>query len=108
VDATMRLRVSLASAGFAVALMFAPSAHAQAESSPDHFTESGVEIGPGGQVATATHASRASVATAQAHTQSAKPATAQANHANPAAQPVQVAMTVADKNRPVVAGTPKQ
>ena len=103
-NAMMKVRVSLASFGFAVALMFAPSAHAQAESSPDHFTETGVEIGPGGQVAV-THAS---ASTAQTHTQAAKPATAQANHSNTGAQPVQVAMAVADKNRAAVATAPKQ
>jgi len=100
----MKLRVSLASLGFGVALMFAPAAHAQAESSPDHFTETGVEVGPGGTV----HQQAAQAHTSTAKTTAAKPAVAQAKHEHASVQPVQVAMAVPNKHRPVIAAAQKQ
>jgi hypothetical protein len=99
-NGTMKLRVSLASLGFGVALLFAPSAYAQAESIPDHFTETGVEMGPGGSMpqnvarpATTKQASKP------------KPAAVTAAQTGSSAAPVHVA--VVDKNRAVVAPTSK-
>ena len=95
-----KLRVCVMSVGFGVALMFAPSAHAQAESSPDHFTETGVEIGPGGNVPQyGAHASAK---------QQAKPVTHAAAPARSTAAPVHVAMVVADKKRPAVVTSQKR
>jgi hypothetical protein len=91
------------SLGFGVGLLFAPSAHAQAESSPDHFTETGVEVGPGGNSA-ATVAHSAVLKPAQ----TAKPAVAKSAAAKSNAAPVQVAVAVADRNRPAVTPAPKR
>lgn len=98
-----RFRVCLVGLGFGVVLMFAPSAHAQAESSPDHFTETGVEIGPGGSMAQSSpHAAtlnRTQKAPGVAHAQApAKTSTAQ----------VTVAAAVADKNRRLAPAAPKK
>jgi len=95
-----KLRVSLASLGFGVALLFAPSAHAQAESIPDHFTETGVEIGPGGSVAQAV--ARPAV---MKQASKPKPAALTAAQTGSSAAPVQVA--VVDKNRAALAPTQK-
>jgi hypothetical protein len=100
-----KVRVSLLGLGFGVALLVAPSAFAQAESNPDHFTETGVEVGPGGNTAISSpHA-----AVQKPAQKSAKSAVAPAAVAerSPAA-PVHVALAVADKNRPAVASAPKR
>ena len=95
-----KVRVSLLSFGFGVALLFAPSAHAQAETVPDHFTETGVEVGPGGSVTqSASHASAP---------KQAKPVAHPAVQASTSAAPVHVAAAVADRNRAAVAPNPKQ
>ena len=96
-----KVRVSLLSFGFGVALLFAPSAHAQAESTPDHFTEVGVEIGPGGNTTqTAAHAAVPKQA------KNAKTVAVPAANAHPSATPALVA--VADKKRSSVTPAPKR
>ena len=104
-NAITKVRVSLLGLGFGVALLLAPSAFAQAESNPDHFTESGVEVGPGGNTALPT--SHASVQKPAQKSAKSVVATAPVAQKSPAA-PVHVAVAVADKNRPAVATTPKR
>jgi hypothetical protein len=99
VSGMMKLRVSVLTLGFGVALLFAPSARAQ-ETCPDHFTETGVEPGcPGTHVA--AHATEAKP------TKNAKPA-ASADHQNRSAAPVNVAVAVVDKKQPAVTPAPKR
>lgn len=101
VNGIMKLRVSLLSLGFGAVLALAPSAHAQAESNPDHFTETGVESASGGYTAQS-----ATNAVAPARAKNSKPAVSVA-HADVPAAPVHVAVAVADKNRPALRNTPK-
>jgi hypothetical protein len=102
VNVITKVRVSLLGLVFGAALVFAPSAHAQAESNPDHFTETGVEVGPGGNVMPAAHASTANRA------KNVKPVAHAAAQTNSSATPVHVAMAVADKNRSAVPTEPKR
>jgi hypothetical protein len=98
-----KVLVSLFGLAFGVALLFAPSAHAQAESNPDHFTATGYELGPGGSsTQSAEHAS------APKQAKNVKPVAQPAAQASSSAAPVHVAMAVADKNRPAIAPNPKQ
>ncbi|HUK52772.1 MAG TPA: hypothetical protein VL099_05720 [Candidatus Binatia bacterium] len=99
----MKVRLSLVSFGFGLALALAPAAHAQAESSPDHFTETGVEVGPGGTVSQS-----ASHSVAPKTAQHAKSAAAPVARENSSAAPVHVAVAVADKNRPAPVRAPKR
>jgi len=98
-----KLRVCLAGLGLGVALLIAPAAHAQAETNPDHFTETGVEVGPGGSVAQ-SH-SNAAVTKRGQKEQKAVHANASAK---PAAQRLTVAAAVADKSRRPAAVEPKR
>ena len=100
-NAHTKIRVSLAGLGFGLAMLFAPSVHAQAESIPDHFTETGVEIGPGGSVAPS--AARSSVSR---QVKKAAPVATSVASANTTAPPVHVA--VADKNRLAIPAAPKR
>lgn len=102
-DGMTKFRVCLVGLGFGMALLIAPAAHAQADSNPDHFTETGVEIGPGGSaVQSSSHV------TAAKHAQKAQKS-AQANaSAKSSAAHVTVATVVADKNRRPVAVEPKR
>jgi hypothetical protein len=100
-----KVRVSLLGLGFGVALLFAPSAFAQAESNPDHFTETGVEVGPGGNTALSSpHAAVQKPAQMSANSVVVPAAVAERS---PKAT-VHVAVAVADKNRPAVAAAPKR
>lgn len=104
-NASMKARVYLFGFGLGAALLVAPSAFAQADASPDHFSETSVEAGPGG-----TKGQAAAQPVASSHAQkSAKPAVAQAAApASHSAAPVHVAVAVADRNRPAIVHTPKQ
>jgi hypothetical protein len=85
-----------------MALAFAPAVYAQAESNPDHFTETGVEVGPGGY---AMQSGRQAAAQKQA--KNVKRAEVAAVPSNSGA-PVHVALAVADKNRPAAVRAPKR
>ena len=95
----MKVRLSFLSLGFGVALLFAPSAHAQAETNPDHFTETGVEL-DGNVTRTAVHTA--------ALREAKKPEVASAAQQHSAAAPVHVALAVADRNRPAINPAPKR
>lgn len=103
VNGMTKLRVCLVGLGFGVALLIAPAAHAQAESSPDHFTETGVEIGPGGSV---TQSSSHVTASKRAQ-KTQKAAQAEASAKSSAAH-VTVAAAVADRNRRLTPAEPKR
>jgi len=94
-----KVRVSFLGLGFGMALLLAPSAHAQ-EFCPDHFTETGVEPGCAAR----------NIAQPTAHATRAKQARVAASAAkvNSEAGAVRVAVAVADKNRPAIAQAPKR
>ena len=99
--AMTKVRASLLGLGFGVALLVAPSAFAQAEPNPDHFTETGVEVGPGGNTAVPSPHAKA-----QKSGKSVAAPVSQTGKSS--AAPVHVAVAVADKNRPAVAAAPKR
>jgi len=99
VNGMTKVRLSFLSLGFGVALLFAPSARAQ-ESCPDHFTETGVELGcPGRNVA-----QPAAQATQAKQTKSAAASADRQNHPIAKARLV----LVADKNRQASTPAPKR
>jgi len=98
-----KLRVCLVGLGFGVALLIAPAAHAQADSNPDHFTETGVEVGAGGDVAQShLHA------TAMNHGQKDQKSVHTNTSEKPSARRLTVAAAVADRNRRQAAVEPKR
>lgn len=96
-----KLRVSFLGLGFGVALMLAPAALAQADANPDHFTATGVELGPGGNVSR-------SAAPAATPKQASKPKPVAVSAAQVNSSPAPVHVAVADKNRQPVATEPKR
>jgi len=105
VNAFTGARVYMLGLGLGAMFLLAPAARAQADMSPDHFSETGVEYGPGGATGQA-----AAHPVAVSHTQkSAKPSNAQAaSPASRSAAPVKVAVAVADRKRSATLNTPKR
>lgn len=103
VNKKMLFRGALVSLGLATTLLFAPAARAQ-ESCPDHFTETGVELGcPSPTVA--KHSAPVAESKQAKH---AKPVVASAAPASSTAAPAHNSQPAADKNRTIVAVVPKQ
>jgi len=104
-NALMKARVYLCGFSLGAALLLAPAAFAQADSSPDHFIETSVELSSG-----STAGQVAAHPVAVSHMQkSAKPAKAQAAAtASRSAEPVNVAAAVADRKRPATLHSPKR
>jgi len=101
VNGMTKLRVCFLGLGFGVALMLAPAALAQADAIPDHFTATGVEMGPGGNGSWT-----AARATTPKQASTPKPVAMSAAHVNSSPAPLHVA--VADKNRAAIVTEPKR